>query len=136
MHDCGDAYFDGTAVEDALTGVGCDEIAIGTYLDDGEDIIVALMVMPLSDDVTAEDAYDRAHDGYTDDWTMWCPQKPGAGWRPCVEDTSYAADAGRIGVQYRYLMMARAFYTDLSEGGESALTEATTDAVDAVTFGE
>ncbi|MEV0648089.1 protein kinase [Phytomonospora sp. NPDC050363] len=135
MHGCEDVRPDGGEIADALRDAGCEDAAIGTYLDEGADVLVTLMIMPLESDGAAEAAYERVNDAYVDDWSRWCPST-GPGWNPCEGDAGAASERGQIAADHRYLILARAIYTDLRDtSDDSELLDASEAAVDAVEFG-
>ncbi|HEY1176440.1 MAG TPA: serine/threonine-protein kinase [Phytomonospora sp.] len=108
-------------VNDLLKDGGCDEMIVGTYVDHSDQILVAVMVMPLSDDDAAIDAYEKATDTYTQDWGIWCPADGETGDEVCDDgDWSSATMSGWISQQYRYLVHTTALYINVSQDSSAS----------------
>ena len=109
-------------VQDILSDGGCDEMVVGSYVDHTDQILVAVMVMPMTDDGAAMDAYDKSSDTYTEDWGIWCPPDGDTGAEVC-EDDSYWWDAtmsGYLSQSYRYLVHSTALYINVSQDESAA----------------
>lgn len=117
-------------VRTVLSRAGCDQQVVGTYTDAEDRIMVVVLVIPLADRKTAEDADDALAGASTTDWGFWCP-KTGPGSELCDSGTDLtgATQSGYRGHHHRYLLHSLAIY--LSLGSDSSLEEWTKAAADA-----
>ncbi|MCR6483444.1 DUF4328 domain-containing protein [Amycolatopsis sp. OK19-0408] len=112
IRDCSHTASDHT-IRLALGNGGCTSAVVGTYVDDAGDILVAVTVLPLSDDQAATTAYDRVSGRDVDDWSMWCPQQ-GPGSQVCDHETSDARKSGYTVREHRYIIATTALYISLA----------------------
>lgn len=113
-HSCSDVGYGG-GITETLADHDCGDAVVGTYLDDSEQIIVAVVVIPMPDDGEASDAFDTLKDTYIQDWTMWCPEAPETGSNACASDSSAAIQSGYTNYDHRYLIHTKAMYVNLTE---------------------
>ncbi|MFJ5882402.1 hypothetical protein [Kitasatospora cineracea] len=109
-------------VKTVLSRSGCDRQVVGTYTDSKDRIMVVVLVIPLADRKTAEDADDALSGASTTDWGFWCP-KTGPGSELCDDGTDItgATQSGYRSHHHRYLLHSLAIY--LSLGSDSSLEE-------------
>ncbi|HET6501258.1 MAG TPA: hypothetical protein VFG87_10905 [Amycolatopsis sp.] len=134
VHDCLDSGESGT-VSTVLTRVGCSQQVSGVYLDENGNIMVWLVVVPLSDEQTADGAYTDLSGTRIGDWGIRCPQN-GAGSALCDaswDDINSATQSGYLRQDHRYLIHSRAIYAGLGQNsaGEPWVDAASSKAVDA-----
>ncbi|GIG61872.1 hypothetical protein Lfu02_62440 [Longispora fulva] len=101
-------------VNDALSAAHCQAVMGGTYVDNSEQILVAVWVVPLADTETAQSAYASLKDVHTGDWGILCPAS-GAGADVCHKDIGSARKAGYTHQHHRYLTSTVAIYINLTE---------------------
>ncbi|MFF2045064.1 protein kinase [Kitasatospora sp. NPDC058170] len=117
------------AVRRVLRASGCDIVVTGSYVDEANEILVSVWVVPMADKATAQTAYDALDDSSSGDWGLWCPQE-GAGSQLCDDrDISRVTDSGFRGLQHRYLVHTRALFINFSEdSGGTPRVKAAADA--------
>jgi serine/threonine protein kinase len=133
VHDCLDNGESGT-VRTVLSRVGCDQTVSGNYLDQEDKIMVWVVVVPLSDEQTADDAFTDLSGSSTDDWGIRCPHD-GAGSAVCDaswDDINRATQYGYIRQDHRYLIHSIAIYADLGQNSDAEpwMDAASSSAVD------
>jgi hypothetical protein len=102
-------------IRNLLLSSECREAVTGTYVDDSDQILVMVWVVPMADQQTAEEIYD-ANTYTSSSWGILCPVN-GPGSEICSEDknTSRAARGGHKRHTHRYLMQSNALYISLRQ---------------------
>ncbi|MFG3053039.1 serine/threonine-protein kinase [Kitasatospora sp. NPDC048239] len=102
-------------VRRVLRASGCDIVVTGSFVDEANEVLVSVWVVPMADKATAQTAYDALDDSSSGDWGLWCPQD-GPGSQLCEDrDISRVTDSGYRGLHHRYLIHTRALFINFSE---------------------
>ncbi|WP_344678521.1 hypothetical protein [Saccharopolyspora taberi] len=114
VHDCTSAAHMSSNVKEALGNNGCSRSVTGNYRPGNGSVLISVQVHPFEDASTAQQAFDAFDRMETADYGIFCP-KSGSGSDAC--DRSDFLDSARSqyrNVDHRYLVMATAFYTNLT----------------------
>ena len=124
-------------VQNLLTRYHCIRQMSGTYTDEDGKMLVAVEVMPMTDESTAQQLFDavksavHAHDIYSGNFGFWCPHS-GTGSSACHSSRfSAAAKTGSFTHSYRYFVNADAVWTNLSSDTSSKYEKQLTAAAEA-----
>ncbi|MFB9905972.1 serine/threonine-protein kinase [Allokutzneria oryzae] len=111
VRECVTQYMD-QQVRNFLLRSRCGNAVAGTYVDNSQQILVMVWVVPMPDESTAETAYNSAGSG---SWGIICPRSgPGSEICDNNKDTSRAQQSGWRRQTHRYLIKSSAFYINLT----------------------